>query len=919
MAGPTSTDEEHLLNAAAALRPRMGRRVFGSLAVTAIVPALLAMLLAFRSVSGQLEDGAYDRLHVEAQNYSLSVYARLELAQQLLERAAATGAVDGGLDRYFDRIEPSGSSVPKLLLERNVASVDPASAASTVWLGLATERGSVRGAVSSSFLFGAPDLFPHGLSFCISTNAGGTVFCPAELDANAREAWQFAARQNSSGRFSWQADDGEHLAAYFTIPLFDKFDTEGIRIAAVQQKAAAMAPADGFKQATLPAIAIVVLTTLWFGYRLVRGRLAVLGLLTESASRMSRGDLATPVEVESDDEFGTIGRAFEHARVALASQFSTLNALSELDRAILKDADIDTIYRACLRYMAEIFSCTSAYVVVLHHGTKAPPFRVTLTGERNTQRTELPHSPSFERLDQTGVSILDDQAATAIIGEKAAADRPAGAYAAARVASPEGMETAVVLGFADADAATAIRRRILSDFLDRLAVAQHSFERSKRLYQQAHYDELTGLPNRQLFLDRLERLVALAEHGSQQAALLFIDLDDFKSVNDSRGHPVGDILLRLSAQRIRQRITRRDTAARLGGDEFGVVLADVDSASDVQDIANEFVAALSAPFEIDGIEHFLGASVGIAISPTDGTDADTLLRKADTAMYKAKSDGKGRPAFYEEKLNAEINEHVRINTDLRRAIENGEFELYYQPKLCLESGRIHSAEALIRWHHPARGFIPPDRFIGVAERSHLIVDIGEWVAGEAVRQLAKWQADARLERVAINVSYRQLHDSNLEDLLHRQVSVHGLDPASLELEFTESIAASGVDRATEVFGRLRSRGFRVAIDDFGTGYSSFGYLTDMTFDVIKIDRMFLEDFPHNPQKHAVVAGIVQMAKSLGKETVAEGVEQREQSEALRDLGCDTVQGYLVGAPMCARDFEVYVDEFARAAPRRKTG
>jgi len=873
------------------------------------------MLFSFLSVTRELEANAYDRLHTEAQNYSLGVFARLQLAQKLLRQRTSTQTLPD-FDRYFSRTEAVAASAPPLRIERG--DENPSGEAPGVWLSVADpgQPGRLAGRVDAGFLFGGSDLFAVGISYCVLDSQHLPLFCPSRIPAAGRAAWFDAFASNSSGRFSFAGTDGdEHMASYFTVPLEDNFSDAGFSVAASQSRGLALSAADGFKQAMLPGIGIIVLLTLWLGLRLVKGRLKPLENLTDSATSMARGDLSTPIRIDTDDEFGVLGTAFERARQALSSQFSILNALSELDRAVLKNAEPGDVYGAVLRYVFDICGCSSAYVL---SGTKGDRKGASVyTGDKGSRvrRYDAPESIDWQNLTTPGSHWYEREQALELLGGVVDAD-PAEHFSVTLVSGPSSSQTLLVLGFATS--ADRVPQRTLSDLVDRIAVAERSLEHAKQLYAQAHFDNLTGLPNRQLFMDRLEQAVALADGRDRTSALLFVDLDNFKSVNDSRGHPVGDALLRLTAQRIRRAVSRKDTVARLGGDEFAIVLSDIVHADEAQTAALGIIEALAEPFEIESVEHFLGASIGIVMIPADGQDGSTLLRNADTAMYTAKSDGRGRAAFFEPAMNLAANEHVELNAELRRAIGKDQLELHYQPKVDLCTGEVVSAEALIRWRHPDRGFVSPEKFVPIAERSSLIVEIGEWVAENACRQLGEWQQSGVLQSIAINVSYRQLHDSDIESSLIRSAKRHNIDPSGIELEITESIAASDIERATTVFGNLRSLGFRVAIDDFGTGYSSFGYLTDMAFDTLKIDRVFLEDFPHNARKRSVVASIIQLGHALGKEIVAEGVETAEQRHELANMGCELAQGYLFSAPLNSDDFREFVGRQLETTARLQT-
>ena len=422
-------------------------------------------------------------------------------------------------------------------------------------------------------------------------------------------------------------------------------------------------------------------------------------------------------------------------------------------------------------------------------------------------------------------------------------------------------------------------------------------EREKRITQLAFNDVLTGLPNRTMFQQQLEHLYRSIEGSDALVALHCLDLDQFKTINDTLGHPAGDTLLIAAGERIRD-VARGHFVARLGGDEF-VVLQRVGSDRNAIDrLAEELIAAIARPLTIDGNELAPSTSVGIAIAPFDAPDGETLLRNADLALYRAKDAGRGTFAFFEESLNRRAQDRRRLETDLRVALERGEFELYYQPLFDLESNRIGSFEALIRWNHPERGLIAPGEFIDVAEETGIIVPMGAWALREACRTASRWPDHLR---VAVNVSPIQFHRGGLHETIVQALAASGLPPERLEIEITESVFLDGADSTLKLLHSLRSIGVRVALDDFGTGYSSLSYLQSFPFDKIKIDRSFIENLLTRPGAIAIVAAITELAHALGMETTAEGVEDNAQLAELRSHGCSSVQGFLFARPMQAED------------------
>jgi diguanylate cyclase (GGDEF)-like protein/PAS domain S-box-containing protein len=421
----------------------------------------------------------------------------------------------------------------------------------------------------------------------------------------------------------------------------------------------------------------------------------------------------------------------------------------------------------------------------------------------------------------------------------------------------------------------------------------------ERMRHQALHDELTGLPNRNLLQDRLRQALAHARRGGWQVGVLLLDLDDFKDVNDTLGHPAGDRLLRAIAERLAGVIRASDTLARLGGDEFAIVQPGPGCSPDgAAELARRLIGALEAPLSLDGQELRVGASVGVAIAPGDGEDADELVRRADLALYRAKTDGRGRHQFFEAALDAAVQARKRLESELRRAVARGEFVLHYQPQLDLATGGPAGVEALVRWRHPERGLVGPAEFVPLAETCGLIGPLGAWVLDEACRQARDWERRGSPTRVAVNLSPAQLRQAGgvpraVDEALRR----HGLDARWLELEITESVLLDRSDGTTDrALQELAARGVRLALDDFGTGYSSLSHLRRLPVATIKVDRSFVRGIGRDQDDEALVRAIVALGRNLGKRVVAEGVESQAQLALLRQLGCDAAQGFLLGRP-----------------------
>jgi len=431
----------------------------------------------------------------------------------------------------------------------------------------------------------------------------------------------------------------------------------------------------------------------------------------------------------------------------------------------------------------------------------------------------------------------------------------------------------------------------------------------EQLEYQANHDDLTSLPNRNLLTDRIQQAILMSRRSRNEVAVFFVDLDNFKFINDSLGHDVGDRILKIIAERLTGCVRSGDTVARQGGDEFILVISNQSASDQANIIANKVLKLISQPFRIDEHELVITCSIGISIFPRDGEDVQTLIKNADVAMYRSKAQGRNTFQFFTAEMNARSFERMTMEKHLRRALEHDEFLVYYQPKVNLNTGRITSMEALIRWHHPEMGMVSPASFIPLAEETGLIESIGEWVLKTSCVQNKAWQ-DAGLPAltVAVNLSGRQFWQQNVVDLIDQILLESGLNPRYLELEITESLVMQDAERVTATLNMLKGMGVSLAMDDFGTGYSSLGYLARFPFDKLKIDQSFIRDITSNPSNAAIATTVIAMAHSLHLKVIAEGVETEGQLNYLRQHGCDEIQGYYFSRPVTPQAFEQLLRE-----------
>jgi diguanylate cyclase (GGDEF)-like protein len=675
----------------------------------------------------------------------------------------------------------------------------------------------------------------------------------------------------------------------------------------------AMADARAFR-ATLPLIASVsIAIAVLLSAIQIRRSNRPLRMLTDAALRMSKGRLHEMVRIPGRDEYANLGHAFNLMAANVRRQIRALSTLSGIDRQILALPEADPIIAALVPRMPRILDC-DAVVVVL--GTAAG--EVALYASVRASNGAGAKIPA--KFDLGVLGGLIDHAGGRLDARHLAVlsnvlELPEyESWRAAPVCVDASLRAVVLAGF--------VRRRVrwrglrqMSGISHRIAVVIGNEDREALLVRQAYYDGLTNLPNRQLFKDRLDRELVLAAHHATAVAVLFIDLDHFKNVNDSLGHAAGDHVLQLAAQRLAGVLPPAATLARLGGDEFTVLLP-LSHPGGAAEMAHQVHDALDAPFTVGDTQFSVHGSVGIAVSPQDGTSGEVLLRNADIAMYRAKSAGRGRAAFFEESMNVAARRRSRLASKLRSALEAGMLKLVYQPKVDAKTGELCGVEALARWHDAEDGAISPAEFIPLAEETGLINRLGTWAVEEACRAMHAWnQAGVDVPHVAVNMSMHQLQDSAFVDRVAGILHDNHLEPRRLHLEVTESGLAPDMHFALELMQRLRDMGVQLAIDDFGTGYSSVNSLARLPVEVLKIDKSFVDDCASSPRAAALIRGMIAMGHALDKKIVAEGVENIAQADFLSSEGCEYLQGYLYAAAMTADDVAGFIFRHC-AVPRR---
>jgi diguanylate cyclase (GGDEF)-like protein len=725
---------------------------------------------------------------------------------------------------------------------------------------------------------------------------------PAELAAMmARERAPAGEQRAAPALRSWSVERHEWRGAVVGV-LPEEAHLAGERWSVIACGAAAPPLASWSQAAALLPLPLLlaVLLVLALASLLRKRWEPVLESLHAALGELARGRYQRVRLDRSSDAPRAIALEFNRTIGLLEDRMRAMSSLNDIDRLLLESAELESCLDQVLERICKITGCDAAMLALLDpdasdHGRAyltagsehAPVSRISLDALLLSQLYQERGGLTVGRFEAGRHSVLEPL-------------RTHGAeyYWLWPVLSQDTLAAVLAVGYRGVPQVGAEVAAYGTECAARVGVALSNSARGEQLYRQAHFDPLTSLPNRLLFRDRLSQELVSAAEGRQRGALLYVDLDHFKKINDTVGHGGGDQMLQVVAQRLRACVKEGDTVARLGGDEFTIILRGIATADNVQRVAARVIDTLQEAVNIGGRDHLVRASIGMTLFPDDGTALDELMRNADLAMYRAKQDGRSRAVFYNRSMQR--MPALAAESGLYNALQRREFSLYYQPQYALADGTISGLEALLRWQPPREQMRYPAQFVPAAEQSGLIVDIGAWVLEAACQQMAEWcAAGIAPPRVALNVSVHQLRQTDFPRLVRRALEHAGVPPARLEFEVTESVFAD--EEALATLRRIAALGVRLSLDDFGTGYSSLGYLRAHPVQAIKIDRTFIEEVARNATAATLAETMITMAHALGKQVVAEGVETAEQLEFLRARRCDYAQGFFFARPAAAAD------------------
>ena len=871
---------------------RVARRIFALFLLASLLPLFILAIWLSQRLGSELEAEASAQLANAARAYGRLTLENLTAEALLPDATALTAAANGrgALPGVTAAVVVSNGTVQPLFgdwpdapttiavaEERPALAIAPAAQGLDVILARNNGGSTLLVRLDPEHLWRAGELLGDGMDVCVLGATGVPLHCSTPLPPAALTRLDQARQDNHSGELHWEHDGEEWITAYWELFLPSRLAAEPWTIAVSQSRAVALASLAGFNRIVAQAAILTFALIVVLASVQIRRTLNPLNELLSATERIGSQDFSTPVDIDDPGEFGALGRALNSMTEQLRHQFSSLRTLADIDRLILQTAAIETVLETLLLRLRALVPHGEHIALIidgdhpdhgrLYRSTGEEPIaleriRVTQqlldwlaaapTGRTTTAATLAAHGTVLGSWPSSApVCVAPLLVGGAIAGALIAADAGGGPFIAREVAS-------------------------LRELAVRVAVALAAGAREAELLRRAHFDPLTGLPNRELLADRLGQAVAQAHRDGRRLAVLFLDLDGFKEINDSLGHRNGDEMLKEAGLRLSAVLRDADTVARLGGDEYAFVLPQIHGPLEAEAVAIKVIQAMKRPFLLDGREAFVSASVGIALCPDDGNTAEELLRRADMAMYSAKDAGKGCYRFFAREMDEQIQERRLLQNDLRHALDAGEFFLVYQPQREFQTRRVPSAEALLRWRHAKRGLVSPALFVPLLEEIGLIKEVGAWVLRTALADFARWRSlGLPLERIAVNVSVRQLQDPTFAEGVIEELKTHGLEGHHLEVEITEASVVADFHATNDTLSRLVKQGVRIALDDFGTGYSSLAYLSKLPVDTLKIDRGFVRGMTEKSEDTSIISIIISLAQALDMEHHA--LAHRERS------------------------------------------
>jgi len=768
----------------------------------------------------------------------------------------------------------------------------------------------VAGKLKDEAVWGLPETYSFNQKFCVYGRDNELLFCPDKQLGSRLQSIKSQWKETTTGNTEWGTRRENVLVGFWRLFLKPNFHYPAFTIVVASDRQLALEGVSELRDVFAIISFLTLVIVAFFSTFQIRRYLVPVEELMNGIRRISNNDFKTHVNVETDDEFQQLGDSFNLMSTKISKQFDFLTTLSEIDQLILSNRDNKDVLLFMAAQGRKLFQSdmislakvdeNEGVQLKLYAEDSDHSYGVAVTSSEisTIEKDELKNKKTVLIRANNNEEVPDYL--------KSLVKNPASSLVLVPILSADELVAILIFGFPY----PAVEQEVhvqLRELGDRFAIALEKSVWEKKLYVQAHYDPLTQLPNRQLLNDRLEQAIKRATRDGTCFSLMFLDLDRFKTINDSLGHSSGDKLLKMVSQRLTNTLREEDTIARLGGDEFIIFLPETKSQGELysqsQLIAEKTLLAITAPYLVNNQEIHMSGSIGIASFPADGYDLEGLVKNADAAMYLAKAEGGNNAKFYSKELSEKALQQLVMETSLHRALKNKEFQLFYQAKVEASTGKVVGTEALIRWIHPVEGMISPDKFISLAEKTGLIKELGGWVVNEACQQNKKWQNEG-LPKVSVSVNFspRQFKQAGLVEMVESSLVATGLSPNWLDIEIIEGTAMDDIERAILVLQKFKDLGVSISIDDYGTGYSSLSYIKKFPVDNLKIDRSFIQNLDNDEGDQAIVASTITLANKLGLKVVAEGVEKIEQLTWLQNAGCDEIQGYYFSPPLPASEF-----------------
>jgi diguanylate cyclase (GGDEF)-like protein len=906
-----------------AVSSSVGRRTLGAFLFATLVPVAAIALFFYYAHAASLSNQSLRQTLANSESLGLLLQQNLDIATKLLQGVAADSstrqdAIFTTLPPAFDRIvsmplqgRQSITGRPLILAE---STIDPHSMQIGLAIPLPATDGQeslfLIGWLNPNYLWNMTDVIGEGTRNCVLQANGALLHCPEAKRQFPIGRLVEQLSNSTSESFDWADSEGKNVTGFWRLPLSEKYESSPWIITNTARPQSIPLIDHLARLDLLLVILVLVLSPLLFAMAHIRKIMEPIDGLMAGVGRIAQRDFSHPIAEQGPVEFARLANSINSMSTRIRAQIGTLNSFSEIDRVLLNDKDIGSICESLIQLLTAQSDVQRATIVLLNE----PETEQALVYRNHDGTTII--DKSIMRLSKDTIAAMDEISCSESIDRNVLTTEFLDALDVDRdtldfpVLSNNHLRALLLVSTSGAKKELdTFTSELIKGCHERLNLATRTIDHERQLKHHASYDELTQLANKRLLGSRIAEAAKTPDGSEQGGAFLYIDLDGFKSVNDISGHAAGDRVLGIAGSRILKALNEDATVARIGGDEFAVLLPDIKDIEAAADMAEEIIHALNRPILFSGIEHQLGASIGIARIPDDGNNLDDLLFKSDLAMYEAKHAGRNSWKYYNRSMKKAVQAKASFEKDLRRALDREEFSLRIQPQIDILTGKIVGGEALLRWIHHERGPISPNEFIPLAEETGLINPIGEWVLLESARLFSRWRrSDLDIQKIAVNVSVRQFMHKNFKGIIDSAVAVAGEPGGALEVEITESLFASDARRTAEICDWLHTRGVSIAIDDFGTGYSSLSYLNALPFETLKIDRSFINKIGGPDSDTSVVDMIIDLAKHLDRKVVAEGVTSMMQLRHLREKGCEMAQGFLIAEPMLPDEFAKMLGE-----------